>query len=98
MFIVLLKYTGNRDKAGPFVEGHVAWLKQGIKQGAFLAAGTLDKLGDRVGGAIIAARVDRAELEARVAEDPFVAEKIVSAEILDWSPSMTDERLSFLAA
>tara|TARA_E500000318_G_scaffold11070_2_gene9720 strand:- start:1655 stop:1942 length:288 start_codon:yes stop_codon:yes gene_type:complete len=95
VFIILLKYSENRDKAGQHVEGHMGWLKEGFDQGAFLAAGTL---GEGQGGAILADKASRAELEARVAEDPFVIEKIVDAEILDWSPSMTDARLSFLAA
>ena len=36
------------------------------------------------------------DLENRVNEDPFVAENIVSAEILEISPSRVDERLNFL--
>lgn len=95
MFIVLLKYSENRDQVGAHVEGHKAWLKRGFDEGAFLAAGML---GEGAGGAILTGKSERAEIEARVAEDPFVVEKIVSAEILDWAPAMTDARLSFLAA
>jgi hypothetical protein len=36
------------------------------------------------------------ELEARVDSDPFVAENVVSAEILEIEPKKADERLSFL--
>ncbi|MBB3118243.1 hypothetical protein [Pseudoduganella violacea] len=39
-----------------------------------------------------------AELQARVADAPFVAFKVVEAEILEISPSRADERLAFLLA
>jgi hypothetical protein len=38
----------------------------------------------------------RSELTARVDADPFVAEGVVRAEILEISPSRADERLGFL--
>jgi len=38
----------------------------------------------------------RTELEARVNEDPFVAEGIVDAEILEIGPARMDQRLEFL--
>ncbi|MBO6562430.1 MAG: hypothetical protein JJ959_17925 [Nisaea sp.] len=95
MFIILLRFAKNRANAGTFVEGHKAWLKRGFDEGAFLLAGTL---GEGQGGAILADAASRQAVESRVAEDPFVVEGVVSAEILDWSPSMSDARLSFLAA
>jgi len=36
------------------------------------------------------------ELENRVNDDPFVAQNIVSAEILEVSPAKVDQRLAFL--
>jgi len=36
------------------------------------------------------------DLKARVSEDPFVAENIVSPEILEISPAKADQRLQFL--
>jgi len=95
MFIILLRFAENRENAGALVEGHKAWLKRGFENGAFLLAGTL---GEGQGGAILAGGTSRQDVEALVAEDPFVAEKVVSAEILDWAPSMSDARLAFLAA
>jgi hypothetical protein len=35
-------------------------------------------------------------LQVRVNGDPFVAENVVSAEILEITPSKTEERLQFL--
>jgi len=36
------------------------------------------------------------DLQSRVNDDPFIAENVVSAEILEIAPSRTDERLEFL--
>ncbi|MDF0751075.1 hypothetical protein NLU14_12650 [Marinobacter sp. 71-i] len=49
-----------------------------------------------LGGAVIAHDVSREALESRVNEDPFVAENIVTAELLEIEPKKADERLSFL--
>jgi hypothetical protein len=51
-----------------------------------------------VGGAILAHGTSRAELETRVAADPFVAAHVVTAEILEVTPSRVDERLALLGA
>lgn len=56
MFIVLLKFSKNRDQAGEFKEGHMKWLKQGFDA------------------------------------DPFVVEKIVTAEVLEIEPARVDQR------
>lgn len=96
MFIALLKFSANRARAGEFVEGHKAWLKRGFDEGVFLAAGTLAAPDE--GGGIIAHNTDRAALEARLAEDPFVAEDVVRTEVTEIGASMTDPRLSFLGA
>jgi hypothetical protein len=49
-----------------------------------------------LGGALMAHRCTLRELEARVTEDPFVAEKFVTAEILGIAATKADERLEFL--
>lgn len=93
MFIVFLKFSVNRDKVPDFLEGHKAWLKRGFDEGAFLLAGSLQP---GLGGGILAQADSRSELEARVQEDPFVAEQVVTAEITEMSPSKADPRLAFL--
>lgn len=93
MFVVLLKFSDNKAQAGNFMEGHNAWIKQGFDDGVFLLVGSLQP---NLGGSIIAYNTSLAELETRVNKDPFVAENVVSAEILEISPKKADERLSFL--
>ena len=41
MFIVLLKFSDNKAKAGQFMDSHKAWLKRGFDDGVFLLAGSL---------------------------------------------------------
>ena len=93
MFVVLLKLTENKGKAGQFMEGHKEWIKRGFDDGVFLLVGNLQP---GLGGAIVAHGTSLPELQARVNGDPFVAENIVSPEIIEIGPSRTDERLNFL--
>jgi uncharacterized protein YciI len=94
MFIVLLRFSDNKGKAGQFMDGHREWIRRGFDDGVFLLVGSLQP---GLGGGLLAHNTSRAELEARVNADPFVAEDIVSAEILEIAPSRTDERLNFIA-
>jgi uncharacterized protein YciI len=93
MFVVMLRFSANKAKAAQFMSGHRAWIDRGVSDGVFLLVGTLQP---SLGGAIIAHNTSAAALQQRVSEDPFVAESIVSAEILEVTPSRTDERLAFL--
>jgi len=95
MFVVLLKFSANKAKAGQFMDGHNAWLKQGFADGVFLLAGSI-KPG--LGGAILAHGVSTDELQQRIAADPFVAEDVVRAEIVEIAPSKADARLNFMVA
>ena len=93
MFIILLKFAANRERAGEFMDGHNAWLKQGFEDGAFLLAGSLQP---GLGGAVIALDASREAIQARVVVDPFVENGVVEAEILEIAPGMAEERLQFL--
>ena len=59
----------------------------------FLLAGSLQP---GAGGAIVAHDTSLADLQTRVNGDPFVAEKVVSAEIMEITPARCDTRLAFL--
>jgi uncharacterized protein YciI len=93
MFIVLLKFSENKGQAGQFMEGHNAWIKCGFDDGVFLLTGSLQP---GLGGGILAHDTSLADLKARVNGDPFVIEKVVSAEIIEITPGRTDKRLDFL--
>lgn len=93
MYLVLLRFSDNKASASELMAGHNQWLKRGFDDGVFLLAGSLQP---GLGGAIIAGNSRLPELQARVNEDPFVAQAVVSAEILEIDPKKADPRLDFL--
>jgi uncharacterized protein YciI len=95
MFIVLLRFAENKGQAAKFMAGHNEWIKRGFDDRVFLAVGNLQP---NLGGGIVAYNTSLPDLQRRVNDDPLVAEEIVSTEILEISPSRTDERLKFLLA
>jgi len=94
MFIATLKFA-DKTKAPEFMDGHNAWIRRGFEDGVFLMVGSLQP---NAGGAVVAHNTSRADFEARVNEDPFVAEGVVEADILEIAPAKADERLAFLTA
>lgn len=93
MFIVLLRFSDNKGQAGQFMEGHQEWIKRGFDDGVFLLVGSLQP---NVGGGIVAHNTSLSDLQSRVNADPFVAQHVVSADILEIAPSKADKRLKFL--
>lgn len=93
MFVVQLKFSGNKGQAGEYMDGHNAWVQRGFEDGVFVLVGSLQP---SLGGAIVAHNTSLAELQSRVNDDPFVTQGVVNAEILEITPAKADERLQFL--
>ncbi|WP_042379886.1 YciI family protein [Streptacidiphilus melanogenes] len=93
MFVVLLRFSANKAAAGQYMDGHQQWIQQGLDNGVFLLVGSIQP---GLGGAVLAHGIDKEELERRVQADPFVAQDVVSAEIIEIAPGMADDRLKFL--
>ncbi|WDE03220.1 hypothetical protein SG34_017645 [Thalassomonas viridans] len=93
MFVIFLRFSENKSQASQFMQGHKSWIKQGLDDGVFLLVGSLQP---NKGGAVLAHNIELADLENRVKNDPFVAENVVTAEIMEISPHQGDERLNFL--
>lgn len=93
MFIVLLRFSANKARAGEFMAGHNEWIRRGFEDNVFLLVGSLQP---NQGGGIVAHNTTLPELQERVGADPFVAENVVSAEILEITPGKADDRLKFL--
>ena len=93
MFIVLLTFSDNKDRASQLMDGHNRWITSGFEDGVFLLAGSLQP---QLGGAVVAHNTTLSDLQSRVNEDPFVAENVVAAEIVEISPAKADQRLQFL--
>lgn len=84
MHIIFLRFGPNRSAAGQWMAEHVQWIQQGISDGVFLMAGSLD---NAQGGVVLAANTDRTEVQDRVEQDPFVIHGVVTAEIHAVAPS-----------
>jgi uncharacterized protein YciI len=95
MYIVLLRFSANKASAGQFMDGHRDWIKRGFDDGVFLLAGSLQP---NLGGGIVAHNTSLSDLQRRIATDPFVAQDVVTAEIIEMAPSRADERLTFMLA
>jgi len=95
MFIVLLKFSEQRREAPEYMQRHKDWIKRGFDDGVFLLAGSLH---ENMGGGILAHNTPLAVLQQRVNEDPFIQHDVVTADIFEVSPSLSDERLNFLLA
>lgn len=93
MFVILLKFSTNKDKAGQYMEGHNQWIKHGFNDGVFLLVGGLPS---GAGGGLLAHNASLADIQQRVSQDPFVEHGIVTAEIIEIKPARVDERLQFL--
>jgi uncharacterized protein YciI len=93
MFIVLLRFSTNKSQASRLMQDHNEWIKCGFNDGVFLLVGSLQP---NLGGGIMAYNTSLPELRDRINSDPFVAENVVSAEILEITPSRTSDQLSLL--
>lgn len=93
MFVVLLRFSANKANASQFMDGHNAWLRDGFQKGVFLLAGTIQP---KQGGAVVAHNATLEQIQEIVEKDPFVAENVVAAEIIDIAPSKTATPLNFL--
>ncbi|OOG85927.1 hypothetical protein B0E41_07310 [Hydrogenophaga sp. A37] len=95
MFIVFLRFGPNRAQVGQWMAGHKQWIQDGIADGSFLLAGSLDQA---QGGLVIAVGTDAAALHARIAQDPFVVHGVVTADIHAVAPSSVAQGLPALLA
>ncbi|MCD6527404.1 MAG: GTP cyclohydrolase [Desulfuromonas sp.] len=86
MFIVNLSYIRPLDEIDFFMQAHLDFLQKNYDQQVFIASG---RKVPRNGGIIFAQAESREILEKIVAEDPFVKNKVASAEIIEFAPSMT---------
>ena len=93
MFVILLKFGENKRAAGQWMEAHNAWIRVGLEEGAFLLVGSIQP---KAGGFLLAKAPSREELEARVHRDPFVAHRVVTAEILEIQAAKAQPELAFL--
>lgn len=88
MIVVLLSYTGDVTDHRP---AHVAWLKESLATGRLVTAGRQPE-----SGGVLIARGERAEVEAWWANDPYHLAGVVTAEFVEFTPSMAAPGLESL--
>ncbi len=93
MFIVFLTFTDQKHLAPEFMQRHLDWIASGINDNIFLLAGSLAA---GKGGCILAHNTTKEALIQQVGLDPFVEHNIVSAEVIEVEPKMSNEKLQFL--
>ncbi|PVZ87944.1 hypothetical protein C9426_10120 [Serratia sp. S1B] len=70
MYIISLAYHRPIEEVDSYLEQHISWLKRYFQQGIFIASG---RKNPRTGGVILVKEIERAQLDAILAEDPFNA-------------------------
>lgn len=95
MLVVFLRFSDEQARAAEFMSAHVAWIRRGVDDGVFLLVGSLKP---QAGGAILADKLTREDLDRRLNDDPFVQENVVRAEVFEVAPNLADPRLQFLVA
>ena len=95
MFVILLKFSTNKGKAGQFMERHNAWLRDGFEKGIFVLSGSIQP---KAGGAVLAHNATPEQIQAIVNDDPFVAEDVVSVEVVEISASKSIPELEFFVS
>lgn len=93
MYIVLLKYIKPLDIVDLALPDHVDWLNKQYEAGCFLASG---KMVPREGGVIIVRPMPRGKLDALLAGDPFVAQKLATYEVVEFRATRTSPELAKL--
>ena len=93
MFIILLKFSTNKENVKDFMKAHGDWLQRGFDEGVFILAG---RILPEEGGSILAHNISRDALTRLINEDPFVKNNVVVAEILETLPAIAEDRLKFL--
>ncbi|MEZ4398931.1 MAG: YciI family protein [Kofleriaceae bacterium] len=84
MFVIELSYLASLPQIDAAMRDHVAFLDRHYAAGTFLISGR--KI-PRDGGIIIAVGVSRSQLEAVMAEDPFVARGLAEIRIIEFRAS-----------
>lgn len=57
MFVVLLRFSHNKDQANAFMDGHNQWIRRGFEDKVFLMVGSLQP-----GPSVVGARTSGASL------------------------------------
>jgi uncharacterized protein YciI len=95
MFVLTLRYLAGLDRIDEARAAHQEWVDGQFDDGVFVASGAMVP---RTGGVILAAGLERAELEARIALDPFRQKGLAEYTIVEFAPRRVADGLERLQA
>ena len=94
MFVVTLTYTGAADEIDARRPAHRDWLDPHVASGLLLVTGPMVP---RTGGVLIASgKVNRAELEDLLKQDPFSVHGLVDYAIIEFEANKVNPALADL--
>ncbi|WP_409462649.1 YciI family protein [Amycolatopsis sp. GA6-003] len=93
MFVVVLTYTVPLEEIDRALPAHQEWLTKQYEDGRFLASGAQKP---RTGGVIVTRPIDRAQLDAILATDPFAINQLATYEIIQFQPTRTAPELTLV--
>jgi uncharacterized protein YciI len=85
IYTVFLNYTRPMAEVNVHLDAHKAWLVANVRAGRIMLAGPLEP---RTGGLILAACADQDELDAMMAQDPFIAHGVAAWESRACTPAL----------
>src|SRR5260221_14188335 len=92
IYEIVLLYKRPLSEIDKHVDAHRAWLGKNYADGTFLVSG---RQRSGAGGFILAAAVERGQLDATLANDPFGQNDLADYEIIEVAPSMADGTIFF---
>ena len=90
LWLLTTTYVRPEEEVDVLLEAHVTHLERQRAAGRFLAWG---RLVPRTGGFVLARAVDRAEVDALLAEDPFTSGGVATWTVLQLAPTGGDPAL-----
>jgi uncharacterized protein YciI len=95
MFLLLSRYLKPLDEVEKWVAEHRAYLDRHYASGGLVVSGPQEP---RVGGVIVTGELSRAEVDALLAEDPFVREGVAQYEAIEFHGTKRTAALDSLLA
>ncbi|MEZ0069210.1 uncharacterized protein YciI [Streptacidiphilus sp. MAP12-20] len=86
MFVVTLSYTAPIEQVDALIGEHRAWLDTQYAAGVLLASGAKVP---RTGGIVLAGGLDRAALDALLADDPFSKGGVARYDVVEFTATKT---------
>lgn len=83
--VVTLTYLRPLEEIERHLDAHKVWLIDNVKQGKLILAGPKE---DRTGGLLLATCADRKQLDAMMAQDPFIDSGVACYEAYACVPAL----------